>query len=536
MSGDNPFGETSPLLEGGQIVANAEVPNHTVDKSEDQEEGRVNRVFLAVAMIGSYLAMADGSFVTATNEEIGKVFQRSDLGPWLLSSYNFGYSIALPVYAHLCAAYGHKPVLVIAFVIFAFGTLVTGMSLSMPMLMIARFFTGIGGSGLVDVISILLNDLVSPSKVAVLRSYLSVASMLGISSGGPIGGLLTQTVGWRWSFIGQFPLIVVCLVVALRHFPGASTNVPRQYSGIISYLKPLRGLDFIGLSFLGISIGTLMVLLQTVQQYGPTAHPRTITFGITFATSATLFVVNELYLSKTPIIPTSTLKENGSWAICLGQILLFFVLSSLTSNLSMFYVRLRGANVGLSGLVLSPFPLGIALGSIIYGRLIRRTMRYKKLSIIGLGTIIASFAVLALIWRSSASYLSLIPVFLIGTGMAGLFTTQFIALSARSQGGNARTTITAYYLAQQLGSIIGVTTSATIVRTLFANDLRRSLHGVFQIDEVRIIGTSEAMVFSVLTLCYSLFKESSTTIASRSYYLKRFNRMFDKASNTASKL
>lgn len=46
---------------------------------------------------GSYLAMADGSFVTATNEEIGKVFQRSDLGPWLLSSYNFGYSIALPV-------------------------------------------------------------------------------------------------------------------------------------------------------------------------------------------------------------------------------------------------------------------------------------------------------------------------------------------------------------------------------------------------------------------------------------------------------
>lgn len=87
----------------------------------------------------------------------------------------------------------------------------------MPMLMAARFLTGIGGSGLVDVISILLNgqchfqssifpkgdadklaDLVSPSKVAVLRNYLSVASTLGISSGGPIGGLLTQTVGWRW--------------------------------------------------------------------------------------------------------------------------------------------------------------------------------------------------------------------------------------------------------------------------------------------------------------------------------------------------
>lgn len=62
-------------------------------------------------------------------------------------------------------------------------------------------------------------------------------------------------------------------------------------------------------------------------------------------------------------------------------------------------------------------------------------MRYKKLSIIGLGTIVVSFPVLALIWRSSASYLSLIPVFLAGAGMAGLFTTQFVTLLAPSREG-----------------------------------------------------------------------------------------------------
>lgn len=100
------------------------------------------------------------------------------------------------------------------------------------------------------------------------------------------------------------------------------------------------------------------------------------------------------------------------------------------------------------------------------------------MSIIELGTIVVSFPVLALIWRSSASYISLIPVFLAGAGMAGLFTAQFVALLAPSQGRHARTTITAYYLAQQLGLIIDVTTSATIVRTLFVNDLRWSLHGV----------------------------------------------------------
>ncbi|CAG7935694.1 unnamed protein product [Penicillium nalgiovense] len=261
-------------------------------------------------------------------------------------------------------------------------------------------------------------------------------------------------------WLAMFYLIVVCLVVALWRFPGASTSVPRQYSGIMSYLKPLRGLDFVSLSFLEISIGTLMVLLQTVQQYGLTAHPRTITFGVTFVTSATIFVVNEHYLSRHPIISTSALKEDGSWAICLGQTILplFCFLSLRTFQCFMFdYAEPKSA-----------YPAW--------------TMRYKKLSIIGLGTIVASS--LALIWRSSASYLSLIPGFLAGTGMKGLFTIQFIALSARSRGGHAGTTITAYYLAQQLESIIGVTTSATIVRTLFANDLRWTLHGVSQIDEL----------------------------------------------------
>ncbi|KAJ5843021.1 uncharacterized protein N7525_000762 [Penicillium rubens] len=112
--------------------------------------------------------MADGSFVAATNEE----------GDWE-SLLKIGFRT-------------------LAYIMLQFWVLCSASS--------ARFLTGIGVSGLVDVISSLLNgeyhfrfsifpkgdadnlaDLVSPSEVAVLRSYLSVASTLGISSGDPIG-------------------------------------------------------------------------------------------------------------------------------------------------------------------------------------------------------------------------------------------------------------------------------------------------------------------------------------------------------------
>ena len=41
-------------------------------------------------------------------------------------------------------------------------------------------------------------DIATPSEVAVLRSYVNVMAIIGRSSGGPIGGILTDTVGWRW--------------------------------------------------------------------------------------------------------------------------------------------------------------------------------------------------------------------------------------------------------------------------------------------------------------------------------------------------
>lgn len=44
----------------------------------------------------------------------------------------------------------------------------------------------------------LLSDIAEPLDVAVSRSYVNIASIVGISLGGPFGGFLGETVGWRW--------------------------------------------------------------------------------------------------------------------------------------------------------------------------------------------------------------------------------------------------------------------------------------------------------------------------------------------------
>jgi predicted MFS family arabinose efflux permease len=41
-------------------------------------------------------------------------------------------------------------------------------------------------------------DMVPLRDVATWRSYVNIAATSGRSLGGPIGGFLTDTVGWRW--------------------------------------------------------------------------------------------------------------------------------------------------------------------------------------------------------------------------------------------------------------------------------------------------------------------------------------------------
>ena len=44
-------------------------------------------------------------------------------------------------------------------------------------------------------------DIAPPSHVAVLRSYVNIASTIGLSLGGPLGGYLGGLIGWRWWYL-----------------------------------------------------------------------------------------------------------------------------------------------------------------------------------------------------------------------------------------------------------------------------------------------------------------------------------------------
>jgi MFS family permease len=90
----------------------------------------------------------------------------------------------------------------------------SGIGPSLGVVILGRVITGIGGAGANALVSLIIlgkkllsiskalseyqADLVPLREVASLRSYVNIAATTGRSLGGPIGGALADSIGWRW--------------------------------------------------------------------------------------------------------------------------------------------------------------------------------------------------------------------------------------------------------------------------------------------------------------------------------------------------
>ena len=159
--------------------------------------------------------------------------------------------------------------------------------------------------------------------VAVWRGYVNVASTVGRSAGGPFGGYLADTIGWRWSvlsalenditwqlilprsFYTQCPLALVSIILVACKLDGPDNS--QEYDTTESSLEKLRRIDFLGSASLALTIVASLIAFDLGGQKLPWNHP--IIWGL-FASSAALgsfFLLVEAYWVKEPIFPLGLL-------------------------------------------------------------------------------------------------------------------------------------------------------------------------------------------------------------------------------------
>jgi EmrB/QacA subfamily drug resistance transporter len=328
---------------------------------------QINMVMIGL-MVGLLVAAFDYSIMATAMPKVIKSLNGMEYYVWPFASYMLSSTIAIILFGKLSDIYGRKLVLIIGISIFVITSVMCGFATNMLQLIIFRGLQGIGGGILISLPFMVVGEIITPRERAkymgILGSVFAIADVLG-----PIlGGIITDTFGWRWVFFINIPLGIAAITIIYYSLPNFKLpNIKKiiDAKGIITFTVTLTTL-FLAITFTG-DLNTYpltliaSLLLLSVFMF--------ILFVI--AEKGALEPILPLYLFKNSIFSISSLESFLASALMFSGII----------YIPLFAQGILGMSATNSGLIMIPMLLSLTLTSIITGQIISLTGKYKNLVI-----------------------------------------------------------------------------------------------------------------------------------------------------------
>lgn len=201
--------------------------------------------FLALITLTGTLAMH--VFVPALPLVAQHFGSSGSLAQLTLSAYIVGLAVAQLVYGPLSDRFGRRPVLMAGMSIYAAASLVALASVSIEMLIVARFLEAAGGGAGLVLGRAIIRDSSSGQEAARRLSLMNLIVMAGPGLSPLVGAGIAAAAGWRAIFVALCALGLVNLYLVWRRLPettAAAAHGPRTILG--SYGRLLGSGRFIG--------------------------------------------------------------------------------------------------------------------------------------------------------------------------------------------------------------------------------------------------------------------------------------------------
>ncbi|CAK7237476.1 hypothetical protein SCUCBS95973_009972 [Sporothrix curviconia] len=151
-----------------------------------------------------FCSMLNQTIVSTALPTMGAVFHDASISSWIGTAYMLTSTACQPLYGRFSDIFGRKLILIASLGIFLLGSIISGVSQNMAMLIVARAIAGIGGGGLITVTQIVVSDVVSLQErgkyqgiVGVVVAYISipltVVSMIIVTFGLPLKRVKADT-------------------------------------------------------------------------------------------------------------------------------------------------------------------------------------------------------------------------------------------------------------------------------------------------------------------------------------------------------
>ncbi|KAL2067238.1 hypothetical protein VTL71DRAFT_1662 [Oculimacula yallundae] len=448
-------------------LADATISRASSPEEQNAEDVKIEarggfELWQIAALCGILISYADTSFAWATHETIASNFDSLRHSSWLMTSFTVGYCVTLPLDSGIGQAYWQ--------------------------VILGRIIQGCGASGIISLASVIITDIAAPSDVAVLRSYVNIASTVGLSGGGPLGGFLAGKIGWRWSFLGQVPIAIGCCIFLAYSLRPSLNRLSKEHEGQDGegedhQKEGLRTFDFPGAIALAIWVTSFLAVIDLQSQLS-WGHPLLLGILIISVLAFVAFLAAETYPGNRELLIPLRLLKTEVGAFCLAQLLIIGGCHGFVSQMAAYFSNTQGASDMEGGLSAVPSSVGNAIGSLIAGQIIRRSGRYKKLCLVSIACCILTELLVLLRWSHSTSIWESLVTFPFGIFGGIILSTQFIGLYQCTAKHQMATAITTYYMSQQVGIALGISLVSALMKQEFHTILQKTLVDIPNYQEV----------------------------------------------------
>ncbi|KAF7353966.1 Vacuolar membrane amino acid uptake transporter fnx2 [Mycena venus] len=328
------------------------------------------------------------------------------------------------------------------------------------------------------VVSIIMSDIVPLRSRGTWQGIMNIIYASGSASGAPLGGFLSDTIGWRWGFLIQVPAIALAFIIVsfALHLPHRDTS---------DFKTKLKRVDFSGALSLVLCV---FFLLFGLDRGGNIAwnDKYTISAFSAFTAFLVLFIYVELVWAAEPFAPKRIIAHRSLVGAYMVNLFALMGAFSMIFHVSLFYQAVLGKAPSEVGFWLLPTVFSGVIGSLGGGLYIQATGRYYWITfyayvamLVGMiGTVLqAGIITTSAVGVAFASFVTAIGN---GTGI----TTSLIALISNAGPADQAIATAVSYLFRSLGSVVGLSIGSALLQLSLRTSLRKALSDDVDVDEI----------------------------------------------------
>jgi EmrB/QacA subfamily drug resistance transporter len=407
------------------------------------------------ALVSMFLAALDQTIVAPSLPTLAVALGHPEWLSWVITVYLLVGTAVTPLYGKIADIKGRRPTLYFGIAVFLVGSVLCGLSTSMPMLIVARAIQGLGGGGLVAVAQTIIADVVPPKERGQYSAYISGLWASASIAGPVLGGVLTQHIHWSAIFWINLPIGALAITLVLR----ALARLPDT--------RHPHKLDVLGSGLVGMGTVSILLGLTFGARDGNWGTPSTLTLLVTGVVVWGLFV-RHVFRAPEPLVPPRVVMHPVIAAALAAQFFITGANIGLTIYTPAFLQAVHGLAPASTGTAMLAQMVGSVTGSAITGRAMRRDPHYKRYALVGASFAGLIYGAMALGLPSLSFWAVEAGFFLAGVGFSAAFPVMTVSVQNAAERKDLGVATATVAFVRSLGGMGGVAVYGTILLSVGA--------------------------------------------------------------------